>query len=281
MRRVIAVLTLILAFFLLVSSCSSNDEVLGGEMLKYSFCLVDDSYTLASCPIILKHKADSISMISADCEDADAIIIEQLEFDKEELHQYMGYYVYFLLLKLENNINGTPASTQIDGLYLDIDGKEYYYETPAFRVINVQHLQQEGLTTSAGEILHSNAPLLFSHIPTAERPMNYYYIINEDVNIISLTPLDYLEIKDLSIDGVSIQDSDSIMVSATAGSELQVSYYLDYIPPVDKTNIVRTSKLLTFSHGGATKVFVSTSGYYIFPGFETYKVINNFIDSLQ
>jgi hypothetical protein len=279
-KRVLLIFTVFV--LLSVVCCTPKSEILGGEIIKYNYCLVDDSFTLATCPIILQHKVELITLTGVKSTQTELFHVEGQGFQKEECHQYNGYYVYFLVLKLENNSAGKPINTFIEGLFLDIDGKEFYYETPDFKISNVQFLcEQEGAICSVGEVLHSGVPLLSSQIPTPKRPMEYSYIANKGVTFISLRALDYLEITELFIDGTSIDDANSIHVDAAEDTEHTFRYHLEYVAPANEDSIVRTSKILTFADGGVKKIFVSISGYYIFPSFESYGVINNYIDTLQ
>lgn len=274
----ICILILSLSLF---SCSSSNNDVLGGDVVRYSYCVFNDQYQLASIPIITKKDVRSAEFITADIDNPNVFTISQESLDLADTFNYKGYNVYFLVLKIQCNSMDKIVSTKINSITININGEDTVLSTPYFHVCNGVN----GISNNYyndGTLLFGGAGsnvLVSSSMPSKEKPAVMGLVNKNAIEVNSFHILDYLSIDTFEFNGTSF-DPSAINSTINSNSNLEFVYSLKYKHDCSEKNIIRVARIVIFSENGTQKAFIDGAGTYIYLGLQEQLVIKNYIDTL-
>lgn len=285
MKKICFVICVLILTFI-ISSCSDSEKefnVLGGEIIRYDYCLVNNEWQLATLPLIVEEEINDIKLLSIEMENKEDFSITLESFDRQSKMQYKDYYIYFLVLRVQATNTNEYVKSRVDSLKLNINGKEDSYDISHFYVANgVDPTKYNVSLYNTGDLLfgggNSNT-LIFSSLPTEERPVNIGMSVKNNVKITDFFVTNFFNIEDFSVNKELIDIKD-IDLEYSNGDSFALNYSLTYTEGVDETNIVRVARIIIYEENNQKKAFVDGAGMYVFPGYSEYGAVKNYIDKM-
>lgn len=249
--------------------------------MRYSYCVFNDQYQLASIPIITKKTVRSAEFVSADMDNPNIFTISQESLDLTDTFSYKKYNVYFVVLKIQCNSMEKIVSTKINSITINIDGEDTVLPTPHFNICNgidgiSNNYYNDGTLLFGG--VGSNV-LVATSMPSKEKPAVMGLVNKNAIEVNSFYVLDYLSIDTFEFNGTSYEPS-TINSAINSDSNLELVYSLKYKPDCGETNIIRAARIVSFSENGKQKAFIDGAGTYIYLGHQEQLVVKNYIDTL-
>lgn len=282
-------MALVLMICIFLSACNQGDnsikggkgnQVRGGEMVRYSLCIEEDSSQIVSCPIITNRKAKTISLNNYVSNQKDGISLTVSSIDLNECVTYNGYYVYFAVLNIECTTYERSVNANIEKLVFDIDNEIVEYDTPYFNVKNTYYytqnlgcLVEEDCIKISGEFTG-----LYSAIPIEEKKADLTITSSEDIILKSYTLSDFLKVESLDIDG-NQHNPGALDIELEKGRKVVFEYALGKGENINEDSIIRVSQILIYECDGKDYLWVYTSGVYIWNDYSDYGNIKRYIDT--
>lgn len=257
-----------------------EEKVCGGDIVRYSLCIEDDKYVVASCPVISEKKIDSIKLNNYITEQEDCLDIQMWDFEKGEMFEYGGLYTYFVVLQISCKNTDTVVDTNIEKIIFEIDGEIVEYVTPCFNVKNIKYYTCDGeRRVDEGNMLFGgNLTGIYGYFPDEEQKANLELVVDRDIVLESYELVDYIEVTELTVNGKK-ELSENIDTKFEKDDSISLEYCVDVKDFVSKDNIIKTSMVLKYQSYGEKYVWVYSPGLYIWNGYMGYDNIKSYIDN--
>ena len=195
---------------------------------------------------------------------------------------YRGWYYYYLHLKVSASLE-KPASFEVESIDLTIDGYPYSYTPAKMAFCNPMGYRPEILPDERGILLYEDPPeTIMNELPDDPAdPASVTLEVNEDCTFISMEAMSFLNVTDLScfVNGKKIFVSDTEPdISLKQGDHLTLSYCLSYQEGISETDLIKTSRILTFEDREHVRYMMNEPQGFLIIGFEGDQMIRNYID---
>jgi len=287
-KKIIALTMMFVTICLCLAGCEEEEKqkekieqkITGGDIIRYAICLEDEESLTVTLPIIATKKINTIKI--SQCHDSNKeanIYIKESKNDIGGPEKYEGYYIYYF--GVEISCGEEPVDTYVDWFVLDIDGEEFRYETPYFRVANAKGLFDENIYKSDDYhlLISGGFTGLYGYISNDKmRKSDLILTCDRDITLKNYKLFDYLNIENCTLNGVA-SDSDNIDAFFEKEQEIDFRYNVSLKDEVYEDNIIRTSPLLTYEHEGQLYYWIYTEGYYIWKDWDKeHENVKRYID---
>lgn len=281
----ITILLLVIGMLNMVS-CSKKSEqlnqsdIIGGDAVCYSYCVYNDSFQLATIPIISKQKILSARLNSVQTDVANVFSFEEAAFDLSETFEYNGYNVYFLSIKISCIDNSSYKKVNVNSITVELNDEIHRLETPNFTIENgINGI--DNTRYNDGSLLFGGlefTTLLNSSMPLFEFPKEIGIVAEKDLIVNSFCISNYFQITSMT-EGEKEVNPNQINNNMQKGDSLILSYSLDYLNGSNENTIVRAAQIFTYTDETGVGAFISGAGEYLYLGQKEQTVIKNYIDS--
>lgn len=261
-------------------------EIIGGDIVKYDICL--DEYTKLGFPIISNKKINSLEIESFDFENIDgANVLKSDEYtvDLDNYMEYKDYYIYTLILVYDyDKENKDPIAFSMNNIKLKINNELIDYKLNDVNITNrAYYVKKNNCEFEEGSIKYSGNFIgvrgQCPNLSNEELATSGFKPECSGVEILEFELLNYVTISGFKVDGKTTNPK-SINRELIKDEYIGFEYEVNYKNGVDDTNIVRTSQILKYKENGKNRVFILTSGMYIYPSFNEKGCVKKYIDKL-
>lgn len=284
-KKKVLFISILVLITMLMSGCNKNEQaeskVYGGELLRYSLCIEEDSSQIVSCPIVINKRVDNISLNTYTSEQKELLSVTMNTIDMNEYFQYDGYYVYFAILNIGCVKNDEMIDTKIDKLLLDIDGELVEYITPYFNIRNTSYYCQTENCKIEDECIKISGEFtgIYGYIPDNERKLDLMLVSDNNVKLKSFILLDFISVDNMTLNGKNVNNK-SLNVDVTEKEDVSIEYTIKFDDKTYKDCIVRSSQIVIYEYNNQDYLWVYTSGVYIWNDYNDYGNIKRYIDTL-
>jgi len=103
---------------------------------------------------------------------------------------------------------------------------------------------------------------------------------NKDVTVMTIKPLDFFTISDLSLNG-SPTDADGVYMKLRKENKFKTAFSLSYNDYNYSNKIVKTSIVVKYKVNDSYNMYISNSPLYVFPGYSKNYAMERYIDNLK
>lgn len=282
LKRITMILLIMVIYVVIMNGCEKKQqEIRGGEILRYSICIKEGKSQIVSCPIIVEEKAESIKLKKYDSDKKEELSVTMQSIDMNECVEYKEHYVYFAILDISCKTNDRAVNADISSLTFEVDGQELNYKTPYFNVKNTKYYCEENNCMEEENVMYIGGDFtgIYGYIPTEDKRFDLAVTGKKDLKLKSYKLADYMEISKFDIDGKEA-DSNCINMEMKNEEEKVMEYTVNFAENVGQDNIIRASQILIYEHDGKDYLWVYTSGVYLWKDYTDYGNIKRYIDSL-
>lgn len=230
-------------------------KIYGGETVRYSVCFDStmDYKQRFALPLIVSKKVDSFVLTSVKTTGEGKYTWSCSEFYSKEAYKYKGWHVYWFVLEVGIDSYKEAADFSINALNLVLNGENYTYKIPYFKVVNTKGYNDEIVYDGNENIQFSgNADLSYSVIPNDKNnPVQTGITASKSAYICGFSALDCVKVKNLELkqDGIQIpadfKDGNNL-IHLDEGESMTFQYNLEYKENVDENKLVKTSKIILY-----------------------------------
>ena len=267
-----------------LNSKKSSFDLFGGGMVFNETLLSEgeDVFFSYELPVIAPEKLNDIQLRSVHVTgEGDYQVIPD---GVTEGDVYRGWYYYYLHLKVSASLEN-PASFAVESIDLVIDGSPYSYVPAKMVFCNPKGFRPEVHPDERGILLYEDPPeTIMNGLPDdPASPASVTLEVNEDCHFISMEAMSFLDVTNIScfVNGKKVFVSESapeLNISLLQGDHLTISYCLSYQDGISDTDLIKTSRILTFEDRDHVRYFMNEPQGFLIIGFEGDQMIRNYID---
>ena len=168
----------------------------GGNLVCYDQCIFDNKDTVLEFPLISPYKINTLEYVSFEGL-VNNFVNCDLKFDSKSVStesDYFSYTFYLYISSKKDKIDG--YNSVIKGINLQINGVEYFYETPNLKLFNTSYLTSNGKYTIDNSNIEVENISISKSDNSQSKELQYTSKISsdcDDVVIVSMVPSDFFE----------------------------------------------------------------------------------------
>ena len=262
------------------NSYANTAPYMGGDIISYNMCLINDTPITLSFPLISKDNISSVELLSIG-ESAASHIISELTFDSTDFITYNEFNIYNFSITFRNRSTFSKGySIEIPQINLKINDTKHTYKTPDFTLCSDTYISNNReYYVNSDDLLFKESNTAYYTLPTSENLASFKLLANSDVTLMYIKPTAFFNINDFTINRTPA-DSQNIYMQLKKNNKFNLTYSLNYTDHKYSNKIVKAALVIKYKTENKHCLYITNTPFYVFPGYSKNFAMERYIDNL-